>query len=842
MKIKANPRKPSVDNQNNNCPNKQFVSRTSLPFVVVLALIGAVIAAGITISTRQPKSGATASLDQQRKGGGSVGVPRQVRESASTAALKATAGVKSPAEKNFDASSTVVPPATQTQTVTRSSSIPQVVEMTVGESEEQPASQAVRANGVRYASATADTRDRDDRDRERSQEQDAQRVQRGETIATRQNPERRIDRGPREDRLVKARHVFRGDLRNLPRTRPVRRERREMEPPDTNPSFYVPPGGAPPQTQTPDQGPSISPQASAPAPPPLNVFEGLDESNWGSGTPPDTNGDVGPNHYIQTVNSSIGIYRKSDGFQEAAFTFNTFMSQGNFGNLCDTNNFGDPVVVYDTFEDRWIITDFAFILDGGGNAVAPAYQCIAASQTGDPLTGGWNFYSRQFTDFLGDYPKFGIWPDGLYMSVNLFPFGGGVYQHARAYAFNKAQMYAGSPTVKVVSFDIGGADFTVLPSNARLQTGTPPPGRPNLFMSTELFLNAVTVYKFHVDWNSISLSTFTGPDTPISATAWPTFAAAVPQPGTPQTLDSLSNRAMVQNQYTNFGGTESIWVSHTVRRQNASGFAAPRWYQVNVTGGNVNPSIPQAATWDPDGANVNHRWMPSLALDRAGNLAMGYSISNSTTMFPSIRYAGRLAGDPINTFSQTEQTFFTGTASQTGSVRWGDYSAMTLDPDGCTFWYTTEYANPVVPQTAFNHWLTKFGSIPAFPGCTPVGAGGTVSGTVTVTPGGAPISGATVNRCAFDYHRRIGQLLVHLDSGRNVPLDQREQARIHLSFGVVDRDHRRQYHDAEFRPECRGHFSLPNRYYAGRLPNGRADECRRDHQPGRSDSAVSGKC
>ena len=364
--------------------------------------------------------------------------------------------------------------------------------------------------------------------------------------------------------------------------------------------------------------------------------------------------------------------------------------------------------------------------------------------TGDPVAGGWNFYSIQLTDALNDYPKFGIWPDGLYMTSNLFAFGNGPFQGARVWAFNKAQMYAGSPTVKVVSFNVGGGDFTVIPSNARLQTGTPPAGRPNLFISTQQFLNAVTVYKFHVDWNSISLSTFTGPDTPIAASSWPTFAASVPQPGTAMTLDSLSNRAMVQNQYTNFGGTESLWVAHTVRRQNTSGFAAPRWYQVNVTGGTVNPTIPQAATWDPDGANVIHRWMPSVAVDRAGNMAMGYSTSNATTEFPSIKYAGRLAADPVNTFSQTEQLFFTGTASQTGINRWGDYSSMTLDPDGCTFWYTTEYANPA--DQTFNHrWLTKFGSIQAFPGCTPVGAGGTVSGAVTVNPGGTPISGATVS-------------------------------------------------------------------------------------------------
>jgi len=538
---------------------------------------------------------------------------------------------------------------------------------------------------------------------------------------------------PKEERLTRA-HPFNGDLRALPYRKPVMRERTELEEPEPNPTYAPgPPATAP-------SAPEIG-GPSAPAPAPLNVFDGLDRFNWGAGSPPDTNGDVGPNYYIQTVNTSIGVYRKSDGFREAAFTFDTFMSQGSFGNLCDTNNFGDPVVLYDTFEDRWIISDFAFLTDISGNVLAPAFQCIAASKSGNPVTGGWNFYSIQISDRLDDYPKFGIWPDGLYMSANLFSFGAGsTFQGVRVWAFNKAQMYAGSPTVKVVTFDIGGGDFTVIPSNARLQTGTPPVGRPNLLISTQLFLNAVTVYKFHVDWNSISLSTLTGPDIPISATSWPAFAAGVPQQGTATLLDSLSNRAMVQNQYTNMSGAESLWATHTVRRA-AGGFAAPRWYQVNVSGGTVAAAIPQAATWDPDGANVLHRWMPSLALDRAGNMAIGYSTSSSSS-FPSIKYAGRLAIDPVNTFSQTEQTFFTGTASQTGSTRWGDYSAMTLDPDGCTFWYTNEYANPA--DQTFNHrWLTKFGSF-RYAECTPVGAGGTVSGTVTNSATTNPISGATV--------------------------------------------------------------------------------------------------
>ena len=136
-------------------------------------------------------------------------------------------------------------------------------------------------------------------------------------------------------------------------------------------------------------------QMVASAPAPDSSFEGLDFANWGHGHPPDTNGDVGPNYYIETINVSIGIYDKSNGNRVAAFTFNSFMSQGHFGNICDTDNFGDPVVLYDSYEDRWVITDFAFKLDGSGNVVNPpgALQCFAVSKTGDPVNGGWNFYS-----------------------------------------------------------------------------------------------------------------------------------------------------------------------------------------------------------------------------------------------------------------------------------------------------------------------------------------------------------------------------------------------------------------------------------------------------------------
>jgi len=224
------------------------------------------------------------------------------------------------------------------------------------------------------------------------------------------------------------------NVRNL-KSVVVKKERPEHEDPAS------PPGGgiakAFPSKLTQKQMVKKS-TSNGPTPSSDTSFDGLDFATWGAGHPPDENGDVGPNYYIQTVNTSIGIYDKSNGNRVAAFTFNSFMSQGHFGNLCDTNNFGDPVVLYDSYENRWVITDFAFTLSGG-NAVAPAYQCFAVSKTGDPVSGGWNFYSILSPGALNDYPKFGVWTDGIYMSSNLFGFGaGGGYVGYHVWALNKA--------------------------------------------------------------------------------------------------------------------------------------------------------------------------------------------------------------------------------------------------------------------------------------------------------------------------------------------------------------------------------------------------------------------
>jgi hypothetical protein len=563
--------------------------------------------------------------------------------------------------------------------------------------------------------------------------------------ATRVSAAKRLHATPDELFLRRA-HGAVFDVRKLKST-VVKRERPEQE----DPFGPADEAAVMPATLAPKQMVRKSAQANTLSPSADSSFAGLDYATWGAGHPPDENGDVGPTYYIQTVNTSIGIYNKSSGSRVAAFTFNTFMSQGHFGNLCDTDNFGDPIVLYDSYEDRWMITDFAFKLSGGNVSPQTVYECFAVSKTGDPVNGGWNYYSILAPGGLSDYPKLGIWPDGIYMSANMFPYvANTLYTGFHVWALNKQQMYAGAPQVSVVDFPGDTNDFTVIPVNSKLAAGAPPAGSPEYFVSTELYLNALAVYKFHVNWDKVSTSTFTGPFSELAPNCFPNdgnLATAL----TPQNAaDVLPYRAMAAPQYTNRGGVESVWVAHTVDRgvstdntcsnSPATGNATVRWYQANVTGGTIATNLTQGSSFDPDGANTNYRYQPALAVDRSGDMAMTYTESNSTTD-PKVMYNGRLVGDPVNTLG-TESTLIAGTGAQSGTcgsaspcIRWGDYAGMELDPNGCEFWMTGEY----YAVNGLND-LTRIGSF-HYPGCTPVG-NGTLSGTVT--NGTNPIAGATI--------------------------------------------------------------------------------------------------
>lgn len=431
-------------------------------------------------------------------------------------------------------------------------------------------------------------------------------------------------------------------------------------------------------------------------PQPIANFAGLDLQNFGGGWPPDTNGDVGPTYYIQTVNMSIGIYDKVTGNRAVGLDFDTFF-QGPPGTPCDNQNSGDPVVLYDAQVERWVITDFAWVNFNNG----PFYECIAVSQTDDPVSGGWYFYAMRadtggLVTYLNDYPKLGVWSDGWYMSANMF---GNTFA-VRVWALDRASAITGGP-LNEIYFDCENLTYcaSLLPANVR--GPLPPEGSPEYFADVML-PNSLNIWQFHADFADPGSSTFTGPVTLQVADFQ--MADAAPQLNSAEQLDSLGDRMMMQLQYRNFGDYQALFATHSVISGGVDGI---RWYEVRDPGG--DPMIFQQGTYQPD---QNYRWMGSIAADMDGNIAVGYSVSSST-MFPAIRYAGRLAGETPNLLAQNEAVLVQGTGSQQGGyARWGDYSAMTIDPnDDCTFWYTTEYY-----ITTGNNWQTRIGSF-KFPSC-----------------------------------------------------------------------------------------------------------------------------
>jgi uncharacterized repeat protein (TIGR01451 family) len=496
---------------------------------------------------------------------------------------------------------------------------------------------------------------------------------------------------------------FQGDVRSLPRIRASSAFKPELELVQPFAS-KVARGLAAPAT--------VTRAATRSMPSPAVNFDGLDHDTWGAGWPPDTVGDVGTSFYVQAVNTSIGIFAKTGGAPLAAFTFNTLWNGVSSGTACDANHMGDPTVIYDPMADRYIVADFAWTDLNNG----PYYECIAVSKTGNPVTGGWWLYAVRADDaghpWLPDYPKMGIWPDGLYMTANMFDCGGtncsiSPYQEVRAYAFNRSDLESGA-TLRSRVVDLGSATyFSLVPSN--LRGAAPPAGRENLLVSESQSLFAWEVWKFHVDWTTPGNSTFSSSPTTVSQTSYNLTFNRVPSSA--NMLDSLADRVMMQVQYRNLAGTESLWVDHSVPT-GAPGPYGIQWAQINVTGGTVNGIPVQQQIYGNLGSDGIHRWMPSLAVDSAGNMAVGYSGSKAG-MNPDIRYSGRLSSDTLGTLAQGEGILQSGGGSQNLTNRWGDYSAMTVDPvDDCTFWYTTEYY-----AATGSNWKTRISSF-KFPSCT----------------------------------------------------------------------------------------------------------------------------
>ena len=401
---------------------------------------------------------------------------------------------------------------------------------------------------------------------------------------------------------------------------------------------------------------------------PVVTFDGVHNKNGVA--PPDTDGEVGPNHFFQMVNLSFGIYSKSGELLYGPVD-NSTLWDGFAGAWASTND-GDPVIMYDELADRWIATQFAVNCPNG-----KYYELIAVSASGDPL-GEYYRYAYEFDD-MNDYPKLSIWPDAYYCTYNMFDGKG--YAGVVISAYDREKMLAGDPNAATVEFGYFTDKFSMLSADADGPIA-PPVNSPGYIIGFGNS-NKLEVYEVELDWDTPTNSTYTY-STSLDVSSFNSyFANGIPQKGTGQALDALSSMIMYRLQYRNFPDYESMVTNHTV---NVGGTAAIRWYELRKTTGDWE--LYQEGTFAPDSEN---RWMGSIAQNGKGTIAVGYSVSSSNT-YPSIRYAGRSINAPLGTFNLMEQEIYTGTTSQTGINRWGDYSCMSVDPvNDSTFWFTTEY-------------------------------------------------------------------------------------------------------------------------------------------------------
>ena len=412
--------------------------------------------------------------------------------------------------------------------------------------------------------------------------------------------------------------------------------------------------------------------------------------------PPDTTGDVGPNHYVQWVNLRYSIYTLTRDVITNEITGFTpvpgFPKQGNvvwqgFGGRCQTDNDGDPIVQYDQMADRWILTQFAV-------SGTPYTQCVAVSTTGDP-TGTYHRYAFSYSRDFPDYPKLGVWPDAYYITYNMFK-SGRSFSGGQVCAFERDKMLIGATarqacvrTTSAHSFQPADLEGSILP----------PAGSRNFLLS--ITTTGLNFWRFAVNWGTGS-GTLTGP-TAIAGVSFSRACgggACIPQPGTTQQLDSLGDRLMYRLSYRNLGVREALVINHSVA---TGGVSAIRWYELtNAIGQTINSATPvvrQQGTFSP---SADHRWMGSAAIDKTGGIAVGYNISSSTIK-PSIRYAYRGPLDPLGTLgNETEAK--AGPGVQTPSLsRWGDYSTISVDPvDGCTMVFTSQYQ----PANGNYNWTT----------------------------------------------------------------------------------------------------------------------------------------
>ena len=432
-------------------------------------------------------------------------------------------------------------------------------------------------------------------------------------------------------------------------------------------------------------------------------FEGPQGNSTGR-NPSDNSLAVGPNHIVQTVNSRLAIFDKTGKVLYGAVVTNSIF-QG-FGGPCETMISGDAVVRYDQLAGRWLFV-LPIFRKIPGRPEEPYAMCYAISKGGDPR-GPYHRYEFR-RKLFPDYPRPAIWPDGYYIPTST---GDDVIQKHACVA-DRAKMLEGlAATEQCVIVD--GVNFL---NNADIDgPGLPPAGAPNILMAAggtqlkKIFEDdGIFAWKFHVDWQTPARTRLEGPvKIPVAPYHYlcdGQLTNCVPQPGTERRLDAQGDKIMQRLVYRNLKGRESIVAVHSVNT--AAGGGGVRWYEFRLDK-KRDPVLYQQGTYAPEGG---YRWMASPAMDKQGNIGIGYSFGGAPH-FAGQRFAARRAKDPLGVLTFHEAVLVEGEASQTNTLRWEDYASTAMDPsDDCTFWYVGDYL-----KSGATTYSTRIGAFKV-PGC-----------------------------------------------------------------------------------------------------------------------------
>lgn len=421
----------------------------------------------------------------------------------------------------------------------------------------------------------------------------------------------------------------------------------------------------------------------------------------------DAVGAVGTTQYVQMVNNQYTIYDKTTGAVIAGPIAENTLFTGLTGLPCATATGGDGTVVYDQLANVWILQHHA-VPTGG-----PYDNCVAVSTTSD-ATGTYYVYDFALTQSYPDKPKLGVWPDAYYISQDVLNPSNKSFLRSQACALERSKMLTGNfayticfqGSISLPTFVVTTLDGQTPPNTGEVAFFWQLDQRPNNGK------NNLNAFQFHVDWVTQTNSTFTGPVAnvlPAYSDACISLKPCIPQPGTTTVLSAWGDRLMSRINYRNFGTYESVLITHSVTiGTGTAAHSAIRWYEYRTP---LTPAIYQTGTYTPD--KTTWRWAPSMAQDKYGDMAVGYSVSSST-VYPGLRYAVRVPTDHTGLL-ETEQTIVTGAGSQTGTNQnWSSFSSMSVDPvDDCTFFYTGQY----YATSSIEGWKTQIASF-RLPSCT----------------------------------------------------------------------------------------------------------------------------